>query len=79
MENITHEDIIERLESIFGELNDKIAHIGSQLDRLERHACSHHEEIGIIAIQVRGLQRVPSKDDVTDYFAKKKFYLVMDE
>jgi chromosome segregation ATPase len=62
----------------FGELNDKLTHMDYQLDKLDRHARQHHDEIELVAIQVRGLQRNPDKDDVTDYFAKKKFSLVME-
>jgi hypothetical protein len=62
----------------FGELNDKLTRMDYQLDKLDRHARQHHDEIELVAIQVRGLQREPSQNDVTDYFAKRKFSLVME-
>jgi len=62
----------------FGEIQQQFSANSYQLDKLDKHARQHHDEIELVAIQIRGLQREPNKDDVTNYFSKKKFSLVME-
>jgi hypothetical protein len=73
----------ERFQEIvvrcFGEIKDKLSIIDITQDRLDRHARRHHDEIELVAIQIRGLQREPSKDDTANYFTGKKFMLVFQD